>query len=435
MTDGPNDARDRYLRSKLGGESPPEPACDFEREAIRDEPSTSRDWRAALLVNEEGNPRRALANVVTMLSASPTWAGALQFDAFAQRIVLARVIAWGDGAPSSAGPWEDSSTTRLVAHVERELGFSLAAGQIYAAVDLVARRTTVNPLLTWLDALQWDGVPRLETWLSSYMGAEDSPYMRDVGRWFLVGAVARAFRPGCKLDTMPVFEGPQGARKSSALRALFGESYFSDTPLDLQSKDRFVGLQGAWLIEIAELDGFDRAEANRIKSFLSSAADNYRPPYARSNVHVSRTCIFAATTNTDDWQKDATGGRRFWPIKVGAIDLTALELDRDQLLAEAVALYQAGAKWWPDTTDEHARATEEQRDRVAVDPWHETIAGFVGSRTEIVLDDVLTHVLGGNQKARWDQAAQNRAARTLRLLAFERKQKRVGDRRAWVYRR
>lgn len=422
-------------------------APDDEREAIADEHQpapgntskkrvrVSTDWRTHLLLNEEGNPRRALENVVVMLSQSPTWKDALQFNAFGQRIETTRPIAWRDGAPSAAGTWEDATTTRLVAHVERELGFSLAAGQVYAAVDLVARRATVNPLLSWLESLKWDGVSRVDTALSDYLGVEDSPYVRDVARWFLLGAVARAFRPGCKLDNMVVLEGPQGARKSSALRTLFGEEYFSDTPLDLQSKDRFVGLQGTWCNEVAELDGFDRAEANRIKSFLSSATDSYRPPYARNNVKIPRVCVFAGTTNTEDWQKDPTGGRRFWPVKVGAIDLARLERDREQLWAEAVVAYRAGVKWWPETTDEHDRATEEQRDRVALDPWHELIAEFIGPRLEIALGDVLSHVLGGSNKARWDQFSQNRMVRTLKILGFERKRKRVETRLTWVYRK
>ena len=174
----------------------------------------------------------------------------LAYDEFAERICVVKPPPWHD-EKCGPGPWTEHDDVRLVHHVERELGVSLRPGEIHASAENCARRASVNPVTTWLSSLKWDLNHRIDLWLSRYLGVEATQYTADVGRWFLLGAVARAFRAGSKVDHVLVLEGAQGKRKSSALRALAGDHFFNDSPIDLASKDRFVALQGTWIYEIA----------------------------------------------------------------------------------------------------------------------------------------------------------------------------------------
>jgi hypothetical protein len=161
--------------------------------------------------------------------------------------------------------------------------------------------------------LHWDGVERLDRWLSTYLGADDSDYSRAVGSRWLISAVARTFQPGAKADCCLILEGPQGIRKSTALRTIAGE-YFTDELADLGSKDAAMQTRGVWIIELSELDSLSHAEVARIKAFMSRTTDRFRPPYGMRLVESPRQCVFAGTVNHGTYLRDETGGRRFWPI-------------------------------------------------------------------------------------------------------------------------
>ena len=207
----------------------------------------------------------------------------------------------------------------------------------------------------------------------TYLGAEDTPLNRAFGSRWMISAVARIMQPGAKVDHMLILEGPQGAKKSSALKVLAGAEWFTDELAEIGSKDAAQQMRGIWIIEIAELDAIGRAEVSRIKAFLTRTTDRYRPPYERYVVEVPRQCVFAGSVNPDTYLRDETGNRRFWPVRCGRIDLDALRRDRDQLWAEAVARYREGAIWWLDEPELIAEVKAEQDQRYHADAWDSRI--------------------------------------------------------------
>ena len=192
---------------------------------------------------------------------------------------------------------------------------------------------------------------------------------------------------------MLILEGPQGALKSMACEVI-ANNWFSDNLPDVrESKDLSQHLQGKWLIEVGELSALSKAETTTLKAFITRRTERYRPSYGRREVIQPRQCVFIGTTNAECYLKDATGGRRFWPVKAGSIDVDALAADRDQLFAEAVHLYKSGAKWWPDKDFEAEHIKPEQDARYVADPWQEKIAEFIENKARVTVGMVAESAL------------------------------------------
>ena len=304
-----------------------------------------------------GEPKGHRDNVQMILAHDPWWADALAYNTLSERV-----------------EWTQRDGTVLVVedHHEAEVGLMLARQYgihvntkiVSEAVSWAAHRHTYSPVADFLTALEWDGVERISSWCSRYLGAPDDRVTQAMGRAWLIQAVARAMQPGCKADTVLIMRGPQGSGKSTSLSILGGD-WFRDTPIDLASKDRFSALQGAWIYELAELDSLRRAEAQTLKAFVSSQRDSYRPSYGRNTRDVPRTTVFAGTTNDDEFLQDATGSRRWWVIETTACDAPALREDRDQLWAEAVHVYREGESWHLEQDLEADRAIVAQQYEVS----------------------------------------------------------------------
>jgi hypothetical protein len=245
-------------------------------------------------------------------------------------------IVEGDAIENLGAELSDPACRAIRDLIIARFAFDPGIANVQQAAERACEASRFDPVCDYLDALQWDGQLRLDRLLVDYLGAEDTPFNRAIGRKMLVAMVRRARQPGCKFDTMPVIEGVQGTGKSSALRILAGEENFSDQPLlHLDPRAQQEALKGKWLDESSELAGLRRADVEMVKAFLSKTSDDGRPAYGRYRCEQLRRCIFVGTTNDSTYLRDTTGNRRFWPVRTGRIDLDALQRDRDQLFAEA----------------------------------------------------------------------------------------------------
>lgn len=350
--------------------------------------SSEPPWWDALERTQQGTPKRTMTNIALVLENDPRWRGVPRFNERTGAVEFSREPPSGHGTRAPGSPVQDSDDVHLSLWLRREYGFEPSPAVCAQVLDAIARRDRFDPVAEHLEGLRWDGTRRTSSWLSAYLGVEDTPYSRAVGRAWLVSAVARVMKPGCKVDHALVLEGPQGAGKSSALRTLAGEDrWFADSMPPLESKDAAEHLQGPWLVELGELDNLNRSETSTVKAFLTRDTDKYRPAYGRRTVHRPRRCVFAGTTNDSAYLRDETGSRRFWPVRCGTIDLEGLRAAVSQLWAEAVAEYKAGAKWWLEPEEERL-ARGEQGARAAVDAWEETIVGYLEGRQEVTIREL-----------------------------------------------
>lgn len=339
------------------------------------------EWTTKLHYNAQGNLVAHPNNVITILENDERCQNLLVSNEFSLRIEKLRSPPWG----GDAGAWSDSDDLRLMYWLGETYHFNVKDDACAKAVKMVADKRPIHPVRDYLKGLAWDGQYRLSTWLHRYLGCEDSDYTRAVSRKWLISAVARIMRPGCKADGVLILFGRQGKGKSTALSVLAGD-WFMDTPIPIGQKDAYEAIRGRWIIELGELDALNKVEATAAKTFFSSSEDTYRPSYGRHAVTSPRQCIFAGTTNHAVHQKDPTGNRRFWSVSVGNIDLEALRKDRDQLWAEAMALFNRISTdgkpdpepWWV-MSHEYALFEAEQEQRRLADPWEEPILDWLDS--------------------------------------------------------
>lgn len=304
------------------------------------------------------------------LAADDEWrAAGVWYDVFAGAVKVENEPPCG----SVAGVWRDDSDVLLCGWASVRWGVNVSASAAAEAITALARRSERHPVRDYLQGLEWDGKPRLDTWLVDMAGAANNTYSRAVGAKTLIGAVARVMQPGCKLDTMLVLEGRQGLKKSSLIMALVPDLswYTGNLGGDIGSKDGMAGLSGKWIIELAELANMRRSDVNHIKTFLSECVDHYRPSYGRRVMDFPRQSVLIGTINPEGdgaYLRDATGGRRFWPVECTRIDIERMKRERDQLWAEAVARYNAEPVWWLSQAEE-ALAAEVQSSRTEDNPW------------------------------------------------------------------
>ena len=388
------------------------------------------NWHFDLIKGEDdGRPRDCLANGSLILRKDPAFDGRLVFDEHRGR-PMCRDMPWDRG--SNWREWTNTDDLRLAEWVQLQ-GVILRPTTCADALQAVTDDLHCHPIREFLGKLQWDGIKRLDRWLADYLSAQPNELTGEFGYRFLISAVARIFKPGCKADCALVLEGKQGAGKSTALASLVpNPEWFADEISDLGSKDAAQDLRGKWIVEIAELSALRRGEIERVKAFMSRSVDHYRPSYGRRSQDFPRQCVFAGTTNADTYLADETGNRRFWPVRVGEIDIPGLVGVRDQLWAEAVTAFHRGEQWWlPAEVD--VLAAREQEKRLIVDPWQDLVVEWASKQADdVTIRQILCQLLEVPIE-RQDQTHQNRVSRILRAAGYERRQVRRDGTRNWVY--
>lgn len=384
-------------------------------------------------VNEDGHPKSTCANATI---AAMRLGIVCRKDLFHEKMRV-------DGEPINAwaGELSDDVIQMIRKTIRYKFGFDPRVENTRDACTQLCLENQFDPVCDYLDGLTWDGTPRLETWLTRYMGAPDTELNRTIGRLVLLAAVRRAREPGTKFDEIVVFESVEGRGKSTAIEILAGAENFSDQNiLGMSGKEQQEAMMGIWLYEIADLTGMKKTDVEHIKSFASRKVDRARPAYGRYRVDRKRATVFFATTNDDEYLQSQTGNRRFWPVVTGRIDLGGLRVDRDQLWAEAAAREAKGEsirlpeRLW-------GAAGEEQNQRTESDEWSAAIHNYLNMAEKLKADVNITDVLVDNQFLRLEagrvgRREQMRAGAILRRLGFVKYRKRLaGNAFEYRYRR
>jgi predicted P-loop ATPase len=342
---------------KGGGEAPP-PAND--------------EWKAKLTRNREQKIEGTLHNLLTIFENDERLKGLFWLNDFSNQILLKERAPWPG---SKKDEFVDADIAELAAWLQHPDRYEMrcTTDTVQSAVIAVARRYRRHPVREYLDGLVWDREPRLEAMLVNIFGVPDNKYARQASLCFAVSCVARILwvdekNPalGAKVDFMLVLEGVQGKGKSTLLSELFDSRWYVETMEAPTSKDFYQIIQGCWGVEIGEMDSFGKADVTAVKVSITRRSDKYRAPYDRMPRSWRRECVFVGTTNDTEYLRDATGGRRFLPVRADAtINSARLHAERDHLWAEAVHLFRAGFQYWVLPDD----VVAEQASRYVEDSW------------------------------------------------------------------
>lgn len=374
------------------------------------------------------------ANLYLVLKHSRAWRGVIRFN------VVSKELELHGGPLPKTNP--DDLGTKIAVWVQTSdfgpMGLMPKPGSVADVLKTIAHENAFDPLKEWLEGLEWDGKRRLEGLFETYFAAEGVPlYLRTVSAKWAISAVARALKPGCKVDTMLILEGPQGLKKSTAFEVL-GRDWFCSETVKVDDKDSTALASRFWILECAEVNTLKReADADRLKAFLSRRVDTYRPPYGRVNLEFERRCVFVGTVNPpyDYLRHDQSGHRRFWPVLCTKIDVEALRRDAPQIWAEAVVRFRAGERWWLDENEAKlAEAEAQERSEITGGPDDLLLEWLSrqppAKRTDLKTDQLVLDVLQTTPD-RLTRGMRHDMARALTRLGYKRKQK--GKQGTWVY--
>ena len=306
---------------------------------------TDVEWMktSTLKYDDNGRVKPTLDNMLKILVHDQALSGRIAYDRFGSRYVAKGALPWN--MTPGTRLWTDADDAGLRWYLENKYEVT-GRDKVQDAMIMSAEQNGFNEVLDYLNSLKWDGIERLDKLFIDYLGAEDNVYTRAVARKSLTAAVARAFEPGCKYDTMPILIGRQGAGKSTLIRTM-GKKWYADGLSTFEGKEAAENIQGKWIIEAGEMAGYTRAEENASKQFLSRQVDVFRQAYGRRTQEYPRRCVFFGSSNQYEFLKDITGNRRFWPIDIEAQKPTKnvyvnLPGEVDQIWAEAVVRYKNG---------------------------------------------------------------------------------------------
>lgn len=354
---------DTYVAALLNQERYDKATKDFATS-----PDDNPNWMSKLAVSTTtGAPAKTAANVEIVLENDPMLKSRIKKDLFVDFINGFAPLPWGKRELENGFfKWTDEDDSGLRIYLEKILGFR-SREVIEDALKNHASKNGYNPVVDYLSNLNWDGIARLDKLFIDYLGAADTEYVRAVTRKAFVAAVARAKTPGCKFDHMTILTGIQGLGKSTLLKKM-GRDWFSDSIKTFEGKESSELVQGVWLVELGELEAFNRSEIGRVKQFLSQQEDIFRAAYGRHIEWHPRRCIFFGTSNNGEYLRDKTGNRRFWPVDVGTNRpsksvFNNLDDEVNQLWAEAYTRWQLGEPLYLSGELERAAQEEQENHR------------------------------------------------------------------------
>ncbi|CEQ11354.1 virulence-associated protein e [[Clostridium] sordellii] len=342
-------SKDEKVILELGNSKLKQAKEDFKDLYNLNEDNNENIWITKLEVDKKGMYKASNKNIVTILENDINLKGKIAYNLFSNRTMVKGDLPWRSVSDKVRGDiWQDSDDANLRVYIDITYGI-VAPYKINDGLAIIEKKNKYHPIIDYLNSNTWDKVSRVDTLMIDYLGAEDCEYTRNVTRKMLVAAVSRVFNPGIKFDYMLVLVGRQGIGKSYIIN-LLGREWYSDSLNTVYGKEAYEQLQNAWILEMAELSATKKADAEAIKHFISKTEDSYRQAYGRRVDTFKRQCVFFGTTNENEFLKDRTGNRRYWPLMVGVNkplknlfkDLNKNEIN--QIWAEALYLYKCGEK-------------------------------------------------------------------------------------------
>ena len=349
-------------------------------------PTSVEEVKAMLDTTEKGGVRNSIKNCLTVFQHDPLLSGAIAYNLLTDRTDIVKPIGY-DRSPSASMTDTDMKYIRLYLEENYDL---TSEKKIIDAADLAAHQNSYHPVRDFLNSLTWDGTERIRYCLHHFLGAEADEYTFQVLRLFLLGAIHRAFRPGCKFEVMLCLVGGQGAGKSTFFRLLAGkDEWFSDDLRKLDDENVYRKLQGHWIIEMSEMIATANAKSiEEIKSFLSRQKEVYKIPYETHPADRLRQCVFGGTSNAMDFLPlDRSGNRRFLPVQVCPEQAEVHILEDEaasraylrQVWAEAMTIYRTSG-WKLTFSPEMVRYLKEhQKDFMPEDTKAGMIQAFLDS--------------------------------------------------------
>jgi predicted P-loop ATPase len=384
---------------------------------------TTAVWQQGLLRKARGSGLvSCYANIEAILSHDERLHGSYALDTLASDVVCNKKLPWHSAARNGAIDW-DSETANLRRWLADNYLLDAHKGDAYDAIEHVAKNAAYHPVEQYLRNVKHDGVPRIACFFSDHLGTDNSEYHQLVAVMFFVQAVARAISPGCKAHGVLVIGGKQRIGKSSLFAALAGPWYV-DSELAIGTRNGYQSMRGSWIREIPEFNSVLRVDPALSKAFFTSAVDTYIPPYGRKVVSVPRTAVFGGTWNPNGnaFSSDPTGAGRYWVVesRVDNIDFEAIETLRDQLWAEAFAMYLAGAKWWVSPgTAEFETVWEVQESLYDADPIERKIANWATGMRSFYMDEVLSAI--DDTASHWTRPLKTSVGIALKRLGYDRR--------------